>query len=90
MTDDTTPSLSTWFTLRGRILLWVVILGGGGGLFWYVDRSIGLPENPYLQFLWTIPIGLIDLLGFLGIAYVLEKLGIPIYVRTPNSGPDDR
>lgn len=83
-TGKVPPPSTSWvvdtFTLPGRILLMVFIVAFIGLLVLYFENTIHLfPQGSYPVIMWVLPVFLLDGLGFLLSAWLLEWLGIKIY-----------
>lgn len=69
-------------TLAGRFLLLAHLLAGiGGSALYMCDFLPQLPAGRYPILMFLIPVGITYFFSFLIIAWVLKRLGIPIYRR---------
>jgi hypothetical protein len=74
------PPIARWLTLPGRILLVATVLGCAGGFYWYFMSTFpDFPSGRYPFILWLAPVLVAGCAFFFGAAWVLEKVGIPIY-----------
>src|ERR1051325_5755505 len=76
------PSPVDKLTIPGRLLLILTILLFGGTCFFYFMYVVqDLPSGRYPVFMFWFPVALVSAIFFLIAAWILERLGIPIYKR---------
>ncbi len=78
--------LLTKFTFAGRMLLLAHLLLAIGGSALYISEMLpGLPSGRYPIFVFVVPIGIAGVLSFFALAWIFERLGVPVYRRAPDS-----
>jgi len=78
--------LLTKFTFAGRMLLLAHLLLAIGGSALYVCEMLpGLPGGSYPIFVFVVPIGIVSVLSFFGLARIFERLGVRVYRGVPES-----
>ena len=76
------PGPIEWFTVAGRLLLMVAIVGFAATLYFFLEMTIpDLPAGSYPVVMWMLPVALAWGAFFFLAAFILEKLGIAIYRR---------
>jgi hypothetical protein len=69
------------FTFAGRMLLLVhLLLGVGGSVLYICDFIPQMPAGRYPIFMFVAPVALVCFFSFLIFAWILERVGIQIYL----------
>ena len=79
MAEDTAPASPKILTIPGKILATLTFAGGFAGV-WVVAPATfdGFPPTA-TGYLWILLMAVVDIAFFLGMAWVLEKLGIHVF-----------
>ena len=80
------PSPWSKLTLAGRVLLLAhLVLGIGGSALYICDYLPQLPAGRYPILMFVVPVGLVCVFLFFAIAWALERIGLRIYMREPET-----